>query len=99
MNGLDDARRWYEDNRRLLLLMRRLADRYWDKLPWDGHLEKDERFKQLEPQELVAGADSCLERLDDLAIIAMFSAFERLVRERLRREVEEEAASLRHVVL
>src|SRR4051794_28128077 len=99
MNSLEDAWRWYRDARDLLQLMQRLAVRHWDELPWDGHLGRDDRFRTLEGTELESKARFSLDHLDDLAVIVLFSVFESLVRDRVRREVEDEAANLRHVAL
>jgi hypothetical protein len=37
-----EARAWYLSTRKLVRLMRRIGDRYWDILPWD-EMAGDER--------------------------------------------------------
>src|SRR4051794_30857133 len=99
MNSLEDAWQWYQDTRTLVQVTRRLATRYWDELPWDGRLGRDDHLSLLESDDLDARAKFSLTHLDDLAVIALFSVFEGLVRDRVRREVEDEARTLRHTTL
>jgi hypothetical protein len=57
MTSLDEAKRWYDETRKLIGLIRRIGDQYWDDLPWKGKLERDERFKMVLPSKLVENAD------------------------------------------
>jgi hypothetical protein len=99
MKTLDDAWQWYEKTRFLLKGMRRLAERYWNDLPWDGALGRDNVLGDVADTRLIEAADSGIAELDDLAIVGLFSAFEATVRERLRTEVEEEKQTITHPVL
>src|SRR5438094_507829 len=99
MNTLEEAWNWYENTRGQLRLMRRLGGRYWEDLPWDKGLGGDNRFHDLEGDKVQAAADSSLSHLDDVAVVVLFSAFESLVRRRILREVEEEAATIQHRAL
>lgn len=48
MKALDDAWRWYENTRDNLQRLHRLAGRYWQVMPWEGNLERDDEFRLLE---------------------------------------------------
>ncbi|HEX8202468.1 MAG TPA: hypothetical protein VF590_18470 [Isosphaeraceae bacterium] len=80
-------------------LLKRMAMRYWDDLPWDGPLGRDDDFRDIERRVLVEAADFSLTHLDDLAIIVLFSVFEAAVRQSVLSEVEREVSSLKHVTL
>jgi hypothetical protein len=99
MNSLEDAWRWYQDTRTLVQVTRRLATHYWDELPWEGRLGRDDHLRLLESGDLDARAGFSLAYIDDLAVIVLFFVFEGLVRERVQREVEDEARTLRHAAL
>jgi hypothetical protein len=101
MNTLEDAWNWYQEAKRQVGLVRRLATAYWQQLPWDGPLGRDDRFKGLESKKLEEATRATLDQMDDLAVLVLFSVFESQVRERLsgelRREVSEKSVS--HSVL
>ena len=99
MNDMEDAWTWYQDVKRLLGLLRRLASHYWDDLPWDGRLGRDDRFRSLDDADLVRGADLGLAPFDDLAVLVLFSVFEGLVRDRVLAEVTAAGMSRRHPAL
>jgi hypothetical protein len=90
MMTLEDARRWYETTRRQLRLFGRLGGTYWNDLPWDSALGKDDRLKTLEANVIIEDVGFCLEHLDDLAIPVLFSAFESVVRDQILSVIEEE---------
>ena len=52
MKTLDDGWQWYQQAKFQVRLVRRLASKYWNDLPWEAKLEKDDRFKDLDQQEL-----------------------------------------------
>ena len=76
MKTLEDAWRWYVETKHQVTLMRRLAERYWAELPWEGRLEKDDQFRELDPQRLADDAIFNLTQIDDLAVLVLFSVFE-----------------------
>ncbi len=96
MMALDEAWNWYVQTRRHLNLFSRLGERHWQALPWDGPLGRDDRLKPLEADDIVEGVRFCLEPLDDLTILVLFSAFESVIRDRvlsmLDREIEGQAS-------
>ena len=101
MNTLEDAWNWYQEARRHVGLVRRLAAAYWHELPWAGPLGQDDRFKELDRARLQEESSTTLAQMDDLAVLVLFSVFESQVRERLvaelKKEVSEKAVS--HSVL
>ena len=99
MTTLNEAWSWYETTIRALEVTHRLGDLYWDGLPWDGRLGKEERFKEVKGSWLAKAADQGMKELDDLAIVLFFSIFESIVRERIRGEVDVERQTLIHPVL
>jgi hypothetical protein len=99
MITLDDAWKWYEITRAHMLAFARLGSKHWDALPWDGQLGRDEKLKNLESNTIVEGAKFCLEPLDDLAVLVLFSVFESEVRDRVLSEVQAEKVRLGHPFL
>jgi hypothetical protein len=99
MKSLDEAWQWYIETKHLLRVIRRLADRHWNYLDWDGTLGKDDVLRNVEGPPLVQAADLGKMHLDDLAIVALFSVFESVVRDRLRIEIEEARQTIKHPVL
>lgn len=99
MSSLDDAWEWYQATQRQLHRLGRLADLYWENFSWDGPLGRDDEFRLLSSAAVSEESRLGLARLDDLAVVILFSSFEALVRERILREVEVEAATLRHAAL
>lgn len=99
MTTLDDAWRWYSVTRENLLRMNRLARRYWQTLPWEAELGRDDEFRMLEQQDVLAETRYGLEFLDDLAVVVLFSVFEAAVRRHIAHQVGTEAAGLVHPVL
>ena len=101
MNTLEDAWKWYQEAKLQVGLVRRLAAAYWQELPWQGGLGRDDRFQGLERKKLEEDAQSTLAQMEDLAVLVLFSVFESQVRERLaaelRREVRDKSVS--HAVL
>ena len=98
MNTLADAWRWYEDSKKSLKLIHRLGEKHWLKLSTESLtvLRHDDRFRQLEPQDITGPAKNALKELDDLAIVVMFSVFEGIVRDRILDEINPEKSLLRH---
>ena len=99
MTTLEDAWTWYEETIRALGVTNRLGNLYWNGLPWEGKMGKDEHFKEVDGEKLAEAADRGLEQLKDLAIVLFFSIFESIVRERIRAEVGIERRTLKHPVL
>lgn len=73
-----------------------VGKKHWDRLPWDGDLGKEERFKFLESSDITRSVDVALEPIEDLAILVFFSVFEAIVRDVLEKQVSSEVESLRH---
>ena len=44
MNTLEEAWKWYENTRHQLKLIQWLGEYYWDEMPWDGKMGKDDSF-------------------------------------------------------
>ncbi|CAN5910912.1 hypothetical protein BH23PLA1_BH23PLA1_15880 [soil metagenome] len=98
MNSLQDAWNWYTASRKMLRLVDRLGERYWDHLDWVGPMGRDERL-EFESIQLKDGAASALNPLDDLAVLVLFSVFELIVRDRVRSDIESEVQNLHHPTL
>lgn len=78
MTTLEAAWAWYETTRRHATLFGRLTrPDYWLSLP----LDRDDRFKALDPAQVRAQVDAGLPFLDDLAVVVLFSVFESVVRD------------------
>jgi hypothetical protein len=99
MMTLDEARDWYLTARSHLGLFGRFGKKYWDGLPWDGPLGKDDTFKEVESDRIVEGAVFCLDHLDDFAVLILFSVFESIVRDRVLSDISEERSRLTHALL
>jgi hypothetical protein len=99
MKTLDDAWRWYHATRDNLDRMHRLARRYWQALPWEGSLGRDDDFRTLEDEEVLKETKYSLDFLDDLTVVVLFSVFEQTIRDQVRDEVQAESAGLIHPVL
>src|SRR5205085_1972110 len=97
--SLADAWRWYEGARLLAQTMERLGKKHWNNLPWEGDLGHDNHLKQLTSAEILSGAQSVLDDLDDLCVLLLFSVFEATIRERVLAEVEAELPALHHVAI
>jgi hypothetical protein len=99
MKTLDEAYSWYETTRTRLKNLQKLAKRYWDDLPWENVLDRDNDFRNLEADEIETSVLSALLPLDDLAVLVLFSVFEAVIRTRLEEQVSPEARSLIHPAL
>ena len=99
MRTLSDAWTWYHSNRNLLNMMKRLGERYWSELPWDGKLGNDDNFRLLEGDEVAGQARGVLAEFDDLAIFVIFSVFESIVRRELAEDLQTEIDGLQHPAL
>jgi hypothetical protein len=99
MNTLDDAWRWYSVTRDNLQRMNSLARRYWQQLPWEGELGRNDEFRLLESADVLSETRFSLDFLDDLAVVVLFSVFEAVIRSDAKLQVESEAAQLTHPIL
>ncbi len=99
MKSMDDAWAWYSRNRRLLLLVGRLGAKYWDQLPWEGAMGRDDHFRLLEGQGVFEDAEAVLAEFDDIAVFVMFSVFEAIVRDHVVQDVGAEVSTLQHPAL
>jgi len=99
MMDLDEAWQWYVTTRNQLQWFGRLGRKYWDHLPWEGPLGRDDKLKGLESVVIVKGSALCLEHLDDFAVFILFSVFESMVRDQVLSEVENEKTRLSHALI
>jgi len=53
MNPLDEAWQWYLSSKEQHSLLGRIARKYWEGLPWDGPLGRDDRLKDVDDAQLV----------------------------------------------
>ena len=58
LEQLNAGWQWYQDARHSLHRLRRIADRYWAELPWEGKvaMERDNVLGKLEQAEVSANA-------------------------------------------
>src|SRR4051794_6989126 len=99
MNDLDQAWAWYRSTLSLLRLTRRLAEKHWDSLDWEGELGRDDQLKEILSPVILEKYQLSRSHFDDLSVVALFSAFEASVRGRIASEVAAEAATITHPVL
>ena len=99
MKTLDEAWEWYQSASQYLKLVERLGEHYWQALPWESGLERDERFRDLNGKIVAGEVRSCLAHLNDLAIVVLFSVFESQVRQHILKEIEKEVKQLQHQAL
>ncbi len=92
MKTLEEGWKWYQQARSQVRLIHRLASTYWHELPWQGKLEKDDRFKRLDQRELEEQSQFTLEQMDDLAVLVLFSVFECQIRDQLVSEIRMEVS-------
>ncbi len=98
ITSLEDAWRWYEAARALARTTERL-ERFWDGLPWEGDLGRDNYLRELTAKEIRNSSRAVLDDLDDLCVLLLFSVFEAIIRKRVLAEVDEEWPLLRHVAI
>jgi hypothetical protein len=96
---LDEAWNWYQGVQVLTRAMARLGRKYWENLPWDGELGRDDHLKSLQSTEILDKSNAVLDDLDDLRVLLLFSVFESIVRERALAEIESELQTPRHPAL
>ena len=96
MKTIHDAWEWYNFTRDNLIRFRRLADKHWNDLPWEGHLGKDETFKNLDSIDVTRESDLGLTHFDDIAVLVLFSVFEAEVRQTVMTDVNSESFDIQH---
>jgi hypothetical protein len=101
MKTLEEAWKWYRDAKSQLELERRMASHCWPELPWEGTLDRDDRFDTLVREGLEQDAEYTLAKMDDSAVVLLFAVFESLVWHLLAAEIQREVAgkSVNHAVL
>lgn len=100
MKNLADAWNWYVSTRRQLSLMHRLGEKYWQDLSQvDTSIWRDDRFRMLSADDIVAGTKISLQPIDDLAVVVLFSVFESKVRDFLLDLIKPEADSISDPIL
>jgi hypothetical protein len=96
MMTLDDAWNWYVTTKKQLRLFGRIGRKHWEDLPWDGKLGKDEKLKTLISSDIVADTEFSLDHLNDFDVLILFSAFESIIRDQARQDVQRERDRLNH---
>jgi hypothetical protein len=99
MNTLEEAWQWYEGTLHQLEVLGRLGRKYWNDLPWEGSLGRDNSLRDLQGEALATEAAFSLGHLNDLAVVVLFSAFEALVRQRVLEEMQPEVDRLTNQTL
>lgn len=100
MKTLMDAWKWYESARTNLIRMRRLGTHHWNDESLEGaSIWQDERFKELEAQDIVEETDHAIKPLEDLGVLVLFSVFEATVRDYLESILRPMTANLGHPIL
>ncbi len=99
ISSLEDAWGWYQSVLSLTQVMGRLGSKYWQSLPWDGPMGRDNRLRPLEATEIAEKAKAVLQDLEDLGVLVLFSVFESIVRNRALADVAAESHSLSHPAL
>lgn len=99
--ALDQGWKWYNATRQSLRRVDRLAENFWDKLPWYGDVQmgRDNLLGLLESKTVHEDAVRALDRLDELAVIEVFSIFEGAVRTLVAEQVRAASAGLTHPML
>jgi hypothetical protein len=90
MKTSEEGWKWYQQAKFQVRLIRRLASTYWNDLPWQEKLERDDRFRNLDQKELEEQSEFTLEQMDDLAVLVLFSVFESQIRDQLVSEIRSE---------
>lgn len=92
---------WYNAARNSLRRIQRLAEMYWADLPWEADIQmwRDNMLGKLEGEKVAADATEALTRLDDLAVVELFSIFEGIVRTLVAEQVLAASVSLTHPML
>jgi hypothetical protein len=90
MMTFDEARNGYVKTKEQLTLLGRVGRKHWSKLPWEGELGKDEKLRHIDADDIVDDTDLSLAHLDDFAVLIVFAAFEAILRDRAKMDVQEE---------
>jgi hypothetical protein len=100
MKSLEEAWQWYADVKRSLKRIQRVGSRYWDVIPWtEAPWRSDNKFIDLEKEDIIRPAVHGITHLDDLAIVVLFSVFEAIVRQTVVEEVAAEESTQYHRVV
>jgi hypothetical protein len=78
---------------------KRLGEKHWNNLPWDGDLGCDGHLRERTSAEILDDSQAVLDDLDDLCVLLLVSVFEAAIRERVMAEVEAELPPLRHLAI
>lgn len=100
MKTLQDAWDWYASTKENLARMRRLGSRHWNGDSLQGtSIRADDKFKQLEADDIVRQTSIALGPIDDLGVLVLFSVFESAVREHLEGSIRPLTIGLSHPIL
>ena len=100
MKTLADAWKWYLNAKQNLERMRRLGEKHWgDPSMEAASVWKDDSFRRLEADDIVAESRVGLEPIDDLAVVVLFSMFESQVRDYLVERIQPQADTITDPIL
>lgn len=100
MKTLQDAWDWYKSAKTNLERMRRLGSHHWNDDSLLGtSIRRDDRFKQLEADDIERQASLALDPIDDLGILVMFAVFESAVRDHFQEIIKPLTAASGHPIL
>jgi hypothetical protein len=100
MRTLADAWNWYEATKKCLWGMKRLGEKHWDHPSLaDASIWQDDFFRQLEATKILEETIISLQPIEDLAVLVMFSVFERRVRDYLTGLIKPQADQVTDPIL
>lgn len=99
MSSLDDAWKWYNDTKRSLTLVRRLANKHWGSWDAESGIGRDDLFRNVASDRLASEMATAAGHLEDFAVFALFAAFEAEVRGRLLADTDQQRAAVSHTAL
>lgn len=99
MTSLEDAWHWCDSVHSLTQMMQRLGRKYWEKLPWEGLLDRDEHLRHADAADISDRSDTVFADLDDLCVLLLFSVFESTVRAKVLADINAELPPLQHPTL
>lgn len=100
MKTLLDAWRWYESAKTNLARMRRLGTHHWNhESLQNASIWLDERFKEVEAEDIKQETDRAIKPLEDLGVLVLFSVFEAAVRDHLEAIIKPLTNNLGHPIL
>ena len=100
MKTLMDAWEWYQSAKTNLIRMRRLGTHHWShESLTNASIWLDERFKEVEAEDIRRETDLAIKPLEDLGVLVLFSVFEAAVRDHLESIIKPLTGNLGHPIL